>query len=135
MRVPLTVCGFHLQNAHSTFNLRIPLTVTDSATAQFKHTHVSLFVFGFQKNVLNSANTVAESANFPFLERFLTVQCFMFCLWNPKQQRRSKKCSSVADSATNLIWACCGIRLQCTESTVWPCNGQKQVCRKNKPFD
>ena len=44
------------------------------------------------------------------------------CLWNPKQQRRSKKSSKVADSATNLILACCGIRSQRTEFTVWPRN-------------
>ena len=41
-------------------------------------------------------------------------------LWNPKQQRRSKKSSNDADSATNLILACLGIRLQCTECTIWP---------------
>ena len=29
------------------------------------------------------------------------------CLWNPKKPRRSKKCSNVADSATNLIRAGC----------------------------
>ena len=44
------------------------------------------------------------------------------CLWNPKQQRRSKKSNKIADSTTNLILACCGIRLHCTEFTVWPCN-------------
>ena len=44
------------------------------------------------------------------------------CLWNPKQHRRSKKSSNVADSATNLILVCCGFRLQCRECTVWPRN-------------
>ena len=44
------------------------------------------------------------------------------CLWNPKQHRRSKKSGNVADSATNLILACCGLRLQCRECTVWPRN-------------
>ena len=44
------------------------------------------------------------------------------CLWNPKQHRRSKKSSNVADSATKLILACCGFRLQCRECTVWPRN-------------
>ena len=44
------------------------------------------------------------------------------CLWNPKQQRKSKKCSNIADSAKNLIWACCGIRLQYAQCTVWPRN-------------
>ena len=45
------------------------------------------------------------------------------CLWNPKQQRRSKKSDNVVDSATNLILVCSGIRLQCTKCTVWPRNG------------
>ena len=51
------------------------------------------------------------------------------CLWNPKQHRRSKKSSNVADSATYLILACCGFRLQCTERTVWPRN----VWKNSKP--
>ena len=41
------------------------------------------------------------------------------CLWNRKQQMRSKKSSNAANSATTLIWAYCGIRLECTECTVW----------------
>ena len=42
---PQTKCGFHLQFSDSTYNLQIPLTVTDSATAQFKDTNVfQLFV-------------------------------------------------------------------------------------------
>ena len=44
---------------------------------------------------------------------------------NPKQQRRSKKISNIADLATNLIFACCGFRLQCRECTVWPRNAAR----------
>ena len=48
------------------------------------------------------------------------------CFWNPKQRRRSKKSSKVADSVTNMILACYGIRLQYSECcTVWP---------RNEPF-
>ena len=46
---PQTKCGFHLQLVDSTYNLRIPLTVADSATAQFNDTNVLSFVCGFHK--------------------------------------------------------------------------------------
>ena len=39
----------HKHNADSTYNLRIPLTVADSATTQFKDTDVLSFVCGFHK--------------------------------------------------------------------------------------
>ena len=118
MRIPLRICGFHLQFADSTYSSRIPLTVADSATAQLNYTHVLLFVCGFHKLLWIPQTRLRISQIRLFLERFWTVQCFM----NPKQQRRSKKHSNVAESATNLIWACCGIRLQCTECTVWTRN-------------
>ena len=119
MRIPLTVCGFHLQFADSTYSLRIPLTVTDSATAQFNYTHVSLFVdstncSGFRKYGCEFRKFAYFWSNF---ERYSVLG---ICLWNSKQQRRSNKSSNVADSTTNLIWACCGIRLQCIKCTVWP---------------
>ena len=47
-------------------------------------------------------------------------------LWNTKQQRRSMKCCKVANSTTNLIWACYGIHLQGTECTVWPHNASQK---------
>ena len=50
--------------------------------------------------------------------------------WNPKQRRRSKKNSNVADSATNLIFACCGIHLQLTKCTVWPRNDFARPCSR-----
>ena len=43
---PQTKCGFYLQFSDSTYNLRIPLTVADSATAQFNDTNVLSFVCG-----------------------------------------------------------------------------------------
>ena len=46
---PQTKCGFQLQFADSIYKLRIPLTVADSATAQFNDTNVLLFVCGFHK--------------------------------------------------------------------------------------
>ena len=55
------------------------------------------------------------------------------CLWNPKQQRRSKKSNNVVDSATNLILACSGIRLQCTKCTVWPRNVFPDFCDHDDP--
>ena len=73
------------------------------------------------QTVLDSANKVADFKIRLFLERFRAIQYFRFRLWKPKQQRRSKKSSNGADS--NLILACCGILLQCTECTVWPRDG------------
>ena len=59
------------------------------------------------------------------------------CLWNPKQRRRSKKSSKVADSAPNMILACYGIRLQYSECcTVWPRNepfAKKQSNSRRQP--
>ena len=48
-RIPLTICRFHLQFEDSTYNLRVPLTDADSATAQFNVTNVLLFANGFHK--------------------------------------------------------------------------------------
>ena len=53
-------------------------------------------------------------------------------LWNPKQQRRAKKCSNVADSTSNPIWACCEILLQCAECTAWPRNDKTLPVFKKK---
>ena len=39
---PLTICRFHLEIAGSTYKLRIPLTVTDSSSAQFNDTGTTL---------------------------------------------------------------------------------------------
>ena len=70
MRIPLTICGFHLQFADSTYNLRIPLTVADSATAQFNDTNVLSFVCGFHKLFWIPQIQLPFSQIRLFLERF-----------------------------------------------------------------
>ena len=52
-----------------------------------------------------------------FLSNFERYNDLSICLWNPKQQRISEKSSNVADSATNLILACCGFQLQFADFT------------------
>ena len=63
-----------------------------------------------------------------FWSRFNRYSVLGNCLWNPKQRRRSKKRSKVADSAINLILADCGIRLQRTDDTVWPRSEYSVIC-------
>ena len=46
---PQTKCGIHLKFADSIYNLWIPLTVADSATAQFNDTNNLSIVCGFHK--------------------------------------------------------------------------------------
>ena len=53
--------------------------------------------------------------------------------WNPKQRRRSKKTSSVADSAKILFLLFCGIYLQFTKCTAWPCNECVNFRHKHTP--
>ena len=115
MRIPLTICGFHSQ-------LRIP---------QQLNLTIQMFYYLF----VDSANTIADSANSPiFFSNFERYNELGLCLWNPKQHRRSKKSSNFADSATNLILACCGFRLQCRECTVWPRNACNKVVSKGGPL-
>ena len=95
MRISRTNFGFHLH-------------VAESATAQINYANVK-YGCGFRKNA-------------SFWSDFERYSVLGICLWNPQQRRRSKESSKVADSATNLIFACCGIRLQCTECTGWPRN-------------
>ena len=105
LRIPLAICGFHLQ-------LRIPQQL--NLTIQMSY---HLFV--------DSTNCSAFRKHSC---RFLKIACFLstferyngnlgFWLWIPKQQRVSEKSSNVADSATNLILACCGFHLQFADST------------------
>ena len=67
---PQTKCGFHLQFADSTYNLQTPLTVADSATAQFNDTKVSSFdcgvhkLFGFRKISCGFRKFAYFSSNF-----------------------------------------------------------------------
>ena len=91
MRIPQTVCGFHLQFA-------------DCATAHFNYTHALFFVCGL-----------------PIYSAILSGTVFkVFACGN--QNSKEENSSNVADSATYLILTSCGIRLQCTESRVWPRN-------------
>ena len=127
---PQTKCGFHLQFADSTYDLRIPLTVADSATAQFNDTIFFYHLFvdstncsGFRKYSCGFRKLAYFPSNF---ERYNDLG---ICLWNLKRHRRSKKSNNVADSATNLIFACCGFCIQCRECTVWPRNDRFVIHR------
>ena len=98
------VNGTRKQNEDSGYNLRIQLRVADFATAQFNYTHVLLFVRGLHKLFWVSQTRQQFCSDF---ERYSFLG---ICLLNPKQQRRSRKCSIVADSMTSLILVCCEIR-------------------------
>ena len=77
MWIRLTICEFHLQFADSTYSLRIPLAIADSATAQFNYTHAFLFVFFWiPQTVLDSANTVADSTISPIFGAILNGKVF-----------------------------------------------------------
>ena len=109
MRIPLTICAFRLQ-------LRIPQQLNETILMTYNlyvdSTNCSGFCIygcGFRKFAYFWSN----------FERYIVLG---ICFWNPKQHRTSKKSSNVADSATNMILACCGFRLQCRECTVWPRN-------------
>ena len=105
MRIPLTVCGFYLQFADSTYGcgfhlqLRIPQQL--NLTIQiFFHLFVdSTTCSGFRKYSCGFRKLAYFSSDF---ERYNDL---VSCLWNPKQHRRSKKTSNnfwpVADSAYN----------------------------------
>ena len=71
MLIPLTIFGIHLQFADSTNNLRTLLTVVNSATAQFNETNVLSFLW-VPQTVLDSANTVADSASSPIFGAILS---------------------------------------------------------------
>ena len=132
MLIPLTICGFHLQFAYSTYNLRIPLAICGfhlqlrvpqqlNLTIQMSY---HLFVdstncSGFHKYSCGFRKFAYFWSNF---ERYNDLDIY---LWNPKQHRRSKKSSNDADFATNLILACCGFRLQCRECRSCPRNDPK----------
>ena len=109
MRTPLKICGFPL---HLWIPQQLILT-----------TQMSYYLFVDSANCSGFSKYGSGFRNFAYfwsnLERYSVLG---ICLWNPKQRRRSKKSSKVAGSATNLILACCGTRLQCTECTVWPRN-------------
>ena len=70
LRISLIICGYHLQFADFTYNLRMPLKVADSATAQFNDTNVLLFVCGFHKIAY-------------FWSDFEQNSVISICLWSP----------------------------------------------------
>ena len=115
LQIPLPICD-------STYSLRIPLTFAVSATAQFNFLHVSLFVCGFHKLFWFPHIRLQILQICLFLEQFWTVHCLRYLFAESKTAKKIKENSNFADSATNLVWTCCGIRLQCTEWTVWPRN-------------
>ena len=79
---------------------------------------------GFHKLIPDSTHFVADSAKLLCFWRGFEQQSVLAIYpRNPKKQRRSKENSIVADSATNRIFACCGIRLQFTKCTIWSRNG------------
>ena len=76
MRIPLTICGFHLRFADSIYNLLISLTVAVSATAQFnKCFSICSWI---PQTVLDSTNTVADSANSPIFVAILSATIFRY---------------------------------------------------------
>ena len=90
MRILLTIRRFHLQFADSTYSLRIPLTVADSAEAQFNYMSCYMCVdstncYRFQKYACGFRKFVYFRSDF---ERYGVLG---MRLWNRKQQRRSKK--------------------------------------------
>ena len=129
LRIPLAICGFHLQFANSTCSLRIPLTLAESAAAQCNYRFVLLFVCGFHKFFWIPQKQLRIPQICMFLEQFWAVQCCKSLLVESKQQRISNKSINVADSATNLLLVCCGIRLQCTKCIVWPRNDCLEAIR------
>ena len=74
MRIPLTICGFHLQFADSTCSLRIPLTIADSTTDQFNDSNVLSFAGGFHKLFWIPQIQLRIPQFRQFLERFSAIQ-------------------------------------------------------------
>ena len=109
MRIPFTRCGFCLQLRNPQ---QLNLTIQMSCYLFVDSTNCS----GLRKHVCGFRKIAYFWSDF---ERYSVLG---IGLWTPKQRRRSKKSTKVTDSPTHLILACCRIRLQCTECTVWPHN-------------
>ena len=86
MRFQLTICGINLQFADSNYNVRISITVADSATAQFNDTHVPSFVCGFHKLSIFRKYSCGFRKLADFRSDFKRYNVIGICLWNPKQQ-------------------------------------------------
>ena len=117
----INICKVNPQkNADSTYNLRIPPSIFGFHLQLRMPQQLNLTIQMFYHLFVDSTNCSGfrkYSCGFRkfayFLSNFQRYKDLGICLWNPKQHRRSKKSSNVADSATNLILACCGVRLQC----------------------
>ena len=81
---PQTKCGFHLQFVDSTCNLRIPLTVAESAKAHFNYTNVLLFVCGFHKLFWIPRVRLRILQNLLFSEQFWAIKCFRYLFMESK---------------------------------------------------
>ena len=135
LHISTYVSEIRKQSADSTYNLRTPQQLNFSLQMSYLFVD-STNCSGFRMNGCGFRKMAYFWSGF---ERYSVSST---CLWNPKQQRRSKKSSKVANSAKNLILTCCGIS-QCTECTVWPRNAQiwqtsrmlktKQNVTKNVP--
>ena len=135
MRIPLTICGFHLHFADSTYNLRIPLTLCGfhlqlRIPQQLNLTiQMSYHLFGDSTNCSGFRKYSCGFRKFAyFWSNFERYNDLGICLWNPKEHRRSKKSSNGADSATNLILACCVFHLYNAENAQFGL-----VMKKNTP--
>ena len=105
----LACCGFSLQ-------------CTERTVWQTKCGFRSQFAgyFNLAIHLFCSANSIVDSANLPSFGAILTAKLYLVFVCGI--QNSIEDHSNVAESATNLIVACCGIRLQFTECTVWPRN-------------
>ena len=128
MRIPLTICRFHIQ-------VRIPRELNCT-----KHIYYYLFMDSTKCSGLRKFCSEFNK----FCCGFRNVACFWSDFehdsvlatgpWKPKQQKRSKKISNVAESATIQFLACCDIRLQFTKCTVWPRDESRSLPEvKNHP--
>ena len=86
--------GIRKQNADSTYNLRIPLTICEfnlqlRITQQLNLTIQMFYHFlWIPQTVPDSANTIADSANSPIFRAILSGTKFRYLFVDPKQHRR-----------------------------------------------
>ena len=117
LRKPLAICGFHLQ-------LWIP--------RQLKFTkHIYYFLLMDFTNWFRIPNNlVANFAHLPVFGAILSNAVLSYLSVEPKTAKKIKKNINAGDSATNLLFACCGIRLH-SQNAVWPRNVRQHVTNDN----
>ena len=83
MRIPLTICGFRLQFAESTYNLQIPLKIRGShlqlwIPRQLKFPkHIYYYLFMYSTNWFRIPHVLLWIQKIClFLEQFYATQCF-----------------------------------------------------------